>query len=69
MNLSDPDINDEESHCPVVISLTQKKQERKCELDIGFKIYKCDLGTKALDEQLIRNNTSVSCHPYQGWLS
>ena len=60
VNLSDPDKYDDESHCPVIISLAQKQEDRKCENAIGFKIYECDLTTRTLDETFIRQNSSVS---------
>lgn len=69
INLSDPDPYDDETHCPVIISVAQKQRQRKSEHAIGFKIYRCDLTDNKLDEQFFSYNTSVrdrrifSLHP------
>lgn len=59
ITLSDPDKYDGEDKCPVIISLAQQQRKRKCEHAIGFKIYKCDLSMKRLDEVFIRRHNSV----------
>ena len=41
-SLTDPDPDDEEMNCPVIISLAQKVMERKTEHSIGFWIYQVD---------------------------
>ena len=64
INLSDPDPFDAEKNCPVVISLLQQQEKRKSENAIGFKIYKCDLTDRSLDQAFfartppVRNMTS-----------
>ncbi len=60
VNLNDPDPYDDETHCPVVVSLMQRQRKRKSEHAIGFKIFRCDLETKSLDEQFLCYNQSVS---------
>ena len=60
INLNDPDPYDDETHCPVVISIAQKQKQRKSEHAIGFKIYKCDLMDTKLDERFLSHNQSVS---------
>lgn len=59
INLSDPDPFDEEKNCPVVISLLQQQQKRKSEHAIGFKIYKCDLTARSLDEKFFSRAQTV----------
>ena len=60
INLSDPDPYDEETHCPVIISITQKQKERKSELAIGFKVFKCEATDKKSDERFFSRNPAVS---------
>ena len=55
----DPDPYDDETCCPVIISLMQWQKRRKCEHAIGFKIYKCDLGVKSIDETYMKRHNSV----------
>jgi len=59
VNLNDPDPYDDITKCPVVISLLQKQKQRKTEHAIGFKIFKCDLSTKQLDERALSMNKSI----------
>ena len=59
INLSDPDIYDDITHCPVVISVAQKSKERKSEHAIGFKVFKCDLSDKHLDVRFFNTHVSV----------
>ena len=59
INISDPDPYDDETHCPVVISLLQKQLKRKSEHAIGFKLYSCDLQARRLNEQFMSRNNSV----------
>jgi hypothetical protein len=59
LNLSDPDPYDDERNCPVVISLLQQQETRKSEHAIGFKVYKCDLTSKSLDERFFAHNQPV----------
>jgi calpain len=59
VNLSDPDPYDDETTCPVIVSLMQRQKQRKTEHAIGFKMYQCDLGMKKLDETYIKRNNSV----------
>ena len=56
---TDPDPYDDETCCPVIISLMQWQKRRKCEHAIGFKIYKCDLGVKSIDETYMKRHNSV----------
>ena len=37
----------------------QWQKQRKCEHAIGFKIYKCDLGVKSIDETYMKRHNSV----------
>ncbi len=60
INLNDPDPYDDETHCPVVISLMQRQKKRKSEHAIGFKIFSCDLETKRLSERDLEYNRSVN---------
>lgn len=60
VNLSDPDPYDNEDTCPVIISLMQKQKERKTEHAIGFKIYKCELDVKKLDQTYLMRHNSVN---------
>ena len=39
-SIADPDLYDDKTISPVIVSLAQKVQERKTEYAIGFKIYK-----------------------------
>ena len=59
INLNDPDPYDDITKCPVVISLMQRQRRRKCEHAIGFKIFKCDLSDKKLDDRFLAYNKSV----------
>ena len=58
VNLTDPDPEDDEDKCPVVISLAQKQKLRRSEKSIGFKIYKCG-DDKVVDENFLKRNQSV----------
>ena len=60
INLSDPDVYDDETHCPVVISVAQKQKTRKSEHAIGFKVFQCDLTDKKLDQRFFNTHLSVS---------
>ncbi len=60
VTLNDPDPYDDETLCPVVISLLQNQTKRKSERAIGFKIYACDLQTRKLSEDFMRRQPSVS---------
>ena len=60
INLSDPDVYDDITHCPVVISVAQKSKQRKSEHAIGFKIFQCDLTDSKLDVRFFNTHTSVS---------
>ena len=57
--LTDPDPNDDEDRCPVVVSLSQLVRRRKTELSIGFKVYKCGDENK-LEEDFFKRNSPVS---------
>jgi len=59
ITLSDPDPYDDEDYCPVIVSLAQKTNKRKCERAIGFKVYKCDLSARQLSADFMRKNNSV----------
>ncbi len=59
ITLSDPDPYDEQSRCPVVISLAQRQEERKKEHAIGFKVYRCGKSDTTLSENFMRTNNSV----------
>ena len=59
INLNDPDPYDDETHCPVIISVAQKQTKRKSEHAIGFKIFQCELTDKKLDQRFFNTNTSV----------
>lgn len=59
INLSDPDPYDDDTHCPVIISLLQRQTKRKSEKAIGFKVYCCDLQTRRIDEHFMARANSV----------
>ncbi|XP_059096640.1 calpain-9-like isoform X3 [Tigriopus californicus] len=59
INLSDPDPYDEETQCPMIVSLCQRQKTRKTEHAIGFKVYQCDLDTKTLDERYLKTHNSM----------
>ena len=63
INLSDPDVYDDITHCPVVISVAQKSKQRKSEHAIGFKVFKCDLTDKLLDVRFFNTHVSVRTNP------
>ena len=45
-HLTDPDPEDENELCPVIVSLAQDTEERGQEWEIGFRIYKVYLYLK-----------------------
>ena len=57
---ADPDPYDDETNCPVIISLMQRQKQRKCEHFIGFKIYQCDLGVRSIDEMYMKRHNLAS---------
>ena len=59
INLNDPDPYDEETQCPVIISLMQRQTKRKSERAIGFKVYRCDQQTRRIDERFMASNNAV----------
>lgn len=59
INLNDPDRYDGIDECHVVISLLQRQKKRKAEHAIGFKLFRCDLTDKRLNEQFFRHNVSI----------
>ena len=65
INLSDPDVYDDETHCPVVISVAQKQKTRKSEHAIGFKVFQCDLTDKKLDQRFFNTHLSVGCNVFR----
>ena len=63
VTLNDPDPYDDEDKCPVIISVAQKQKVRRSEHAIGFKVFRCDLSDRKLDETFFYRNVSVSFIP------
>ena len=45
-DLTDPDPEDENKLCPVIVALAQNNGERRQEWEIGFRIYKVNIHIK-----------------------
>jgi len=60
ITLNDPDPNDDEANCHVIISLAQKIQTRKTEFAIGFEVYKCDNDLDYLDAKFLKTHKPVN---------
>jgi len=59
ITLNDPDPYDDETHCPVIISVAQNQNQRKSDHAIGFKVFECELTQTSLDESFFNRNRSV----------